>query len=53
VQAEAEKLVQQNSLYRPFSQQILKLADDFEDEAIVQLLKPLLKQASEVSQAAT
>jgi signal transduction histidine kinase/CheY-like chemotaxis protein len=50
VQAEAEKLTQQNPLYASFSKQVLKLADDFEDEAIVQLLKPLLEQTSELKQ---
>jgi signal transduction histidine kinase/FixJ family two-component response regulator len=43
IQEEAEKLITINALYTPFSQQILKLADDFDDEAIVKLLKPLLK----------
>jgi signal transduction histidine kinase/DNA-binding NarL/FixJ family response regulator len=43
IQAEAQKLAQVDALYAPFSQKILRLADEFDDEAIVKLLKPLLK----------
>jgi signal transduction histidine kinase/DNA-binding NarL/FixJ family response regulator len=42
VQAEAQKLIQKNALYTTFSQRILRLADELDDEAIVQLLQPYL-----------
>jgi signal transduction histidine kinase/CheY-like chemotaxis protein len=43
VQEAAHRLITMNALYQPFGQQILQLAEDFEDEAIVKLLQPLMQ----------
>ncbi|MFG6102253.1 ATP-binding protein [Leptothoe sp. EHU-05/26/07-4] len=40
IQAEVAHLKQLGSDYAPFVDQLLKLADDFDDEGIVQLVKP-------------
>lgn len=42
IQEEANRLKQLNIEYANFATQILKLAEDFEDEAIVQLIQPYL-----------
>ena len=42
IQEEANRLMQLNHKYTTFAQQVLKLAEDFEDEAIVKLVEPYL-----------
>ena len=42
IQAEANRLLQLNHKYTTFAIQVLKLAEDFEDEAIVKLVQPYL-----------
>lgn len=42
IQEEANRLKQLDIKYTNFTEQVLKLAEDFEDQAIVQLLKPYL-----------
>ncbi len=42
IQEEANRLLQLDLKYTTFAQQVLKLAEEFDDEAIVKLVKPYL-----------
>lgn len=42
IQEEANRLKQLDIKYTPFAEQVLKLAEEFEDQAIVELVKPYL-----------